>query len=269
MRWTVSPRTIGLAVLASIVGAMLPAEALAREWIVTVGGTLGIAPPYEGAGHDDFRPSAAFNVRPADRPYRFSPPDGGSTFSLISNRYIDAGPMVRFRYKRRNDGHLEGLRQIDTAVEPGVFVNVWPTNWLRGRVEARYGFFGYEGVVGDAAVDLIHTGRKWDFSLGPRYGYGGTHYMDTYFGVTPTEAARSPLIKTAYEPGAGSRYVGLEAATSYHITNRLRTTYGFGYHRLSHLVADSPVVQVAGSRDDYFATVGVTYSFGVGIGSRR
>jgi outer membrane scaffolding protein for murein synthesis (MipA/OmpV family) len=248
---------------------LTPARASAEEWIVTVGGTVGADPPYEGAGHLDIEPSATFNVRPANRPYRFTPPDDGSNFALLDNRYIQLGPMFRVRDERGDTGHLEGFSKVDTAFEPGVFVNLWPTKWLRARVEARYGFFAYEGPVGDAGIDVIHTGRKWDLSIGPRYGYGGRHYMDTYFGVTPNEAANSPDIKTPYEPGAGSRYGGLEVAASYHITNRFRTYYGFGYHRLSDLAANSPVVRVAGSPNDYLASVGVSYSFGIGLGKHR
>ena len=260
--------SVGLAVASALL-ALSPATALAEQWIVTVGGAVGADPPYEGAGHLDIEPSATFNVRRADKPYRFTPPDDGSNFALLSNRYIEFGPMFRVREERGDTGHLEGFNKVDVAVEPGVFVNLWPTNWLRARVEARYGLFAYDGPVGDAGIDVIHTGRKWDLSIGPRYGYGGSHYMDTYFGVTPQEAAASPLIKTPYDPGAGPRYAGLEVAASYHITNRLRTYYGFGYHRLTKLAEDSPVVKVAGSPNDYLASVGVSYSFGIGLGKRR
>jgi outer membrane scaffolding protein for murein synthesis (MipA/OmpV family) len=176
------------------------------------------------------------------------------------------GPIVRFRYPRGDTDHLVGLNKIDTAVEPGVFAEVWPVDWLRFRAEGRYGVAGYTGPVGDAAVDLIYTGRAWDFSLGPRYGYGGNSYMDTYFGVTPLEAQRSPLIHTAYEPGQGERYLGVEAALAHNWTRRIKTTFAMGYHRLAHLAQDSPVVQVAGSPNDYSAGVTLSYSFGWKIG---
>jgi outer membrane scaffolding protein for murein synthesis (MipA/OmpV family) len=158
------------------------------------------------------------------------------------------------------------LNKIGTAAEPGVFAEVWPVDWLRFRAEGRYGVIGYTGPVGDAAADLIYTGKTWDISVGPRYGYGGASYMDTYFGVTPEEAARSPLIKTAYEPGQGERYLGVEAAFAHNWTHRIKTTFAMGYHRLARLAEDSPVVQVAGSPNDYSAGVTLSYSFGWRIG---
>jgi outer membrane protein len=259
-----SLRRAGLASCVAVV--LAPLSSHATNWIVTVGGGVGVSPPYEGAGHDVAQPLLTFNLRRANVPYRFVPPDGGSTISLISKRHFVLGPIVRFRYPRDNTDHLVGLNKINTAVEPGVFAEVWPVDWLRFRAEGRYGVTGYTGPVGDAAVDLIYTGRTWDFSLGPRYGYGGNNYMDTYFGVTPLEAERNPLIHTAYEPGQGERYLGLEAALAHNWTHRIKTTFATGYHRLARLAEDSPVVQVAGSPNDYSAGVTVSYSFGWKIG---
>ena len=56
--------------------------------------------------------------------------------------------------------------------------------------------------------------------------------------------------------------MGVEAAVSYRLTGGLRTQFDVGYHRMSESVARSPIVQVAGSRDQISAGVGVTYRFG-------
>jgi outer membrane scaffolding protein for murein synthesis (MipA/OmpV family) len=263
------PSALGRGALAlSALLSCSPSLAWAQDYIVTIGGRVGEAPPYEGADHDVLSPSVILNVRRADHPRRFTPPDGGTSAALLATRHLDFGPVVRFRYERGDTGKLEGFEKINFAAEPGVFVNVWPTDWLRGRVEARHGFFGYDGYVGDAGIDVIHTGRRWDFSIGPRIGYGDEHYMDTYFGVTPEEADRSPFIKTPYEPGAGQRYAGLETAYSYHLNDHWRTIVDFGYHRLAHRAADSPLVEIAGSRDQYSASVGFSYSFGIHVGKK-
>jgi outer membrane scaffolding protein for murein synthesis (MipA/OmpV family) len=101
-------------------------------------------------------------------------------------------------------------------------------------------------------------------SIGPRIGYGDARYMETYFGVTPAEALASPYIKEPFKPGAGVRYGGVEAAYAYRATKRIRITLGVGYHHLTGVAADSPVVAVAGSRNQFSAGLGVAYSFGVG-----
>jgi outer membrane scaffolding protein for murein synthesis (MipA/OmpV family) len=250
---------------AGVAAAVLaPGVCMADEWIITIGARLSENPPWEGAGHDVLAPSPTFSLRRADSIYRFTPPDDGSSLSLLANRYIDVGPVIRFRYSRGDEGQLTGLNKVGWAAEPGVFVNLWPTNWLRGRVEARRGVIGDSGWVGDAGIDLIHTGSRWEGSIGPRVGYGDTSYMDSYFQVTPEEAARSPLINTAYNPEGGRRYTGAEAAIGYRLFGGLRVIGDFGYHRLSNTIADSPIVEVAGSRDQYSGGIGLTYTFGVG-----
>jgi outer membrane scaffolding protein for murein synthesis (MipA/OmpV family) len=244
----------------------VPVGALAADWIVTVGGRVADGPSYEGDPHNTFRPSLIASARRADKPYRFTPPDDGGSVALLSSKHFDLGPVLWFRYGRGDTGNLKGLDKIGFAVEPGLFANAWATDWLRARVQVRQGVLGHHGALGDAGIDLIRTGKKWDASIGPRIGYGDSRYMDTYFGVTPLEALRSPFITKPYEPGAGVRYYGLETAFSYHWTNRLRTVVDFGYHRLASAAADSPVVEVAGSRNQYMAGIGMTYSFGVSLG---
>ena len=253
-----------LAACGAVAMGFAPGVSLADGWIVTLGARMTAQPPYEGAGHDVLAPSPKFTLRRADSLYRFTPPDDGSSLALINNRYIDIGPVVRFRYARGNSGKLEGLEKVGWSAEPGVFVNLWPTNWLRARVEGRRGVFGYNGWVGDGGVDLIYTGKRWEASVGPRIGYGDTDYMNAYFQVTPAEAARAPLINTVYNPKSGRRYAGAEAALSYRLIGGLKVFGDFGYHRLTNDLAASPIVVVAGKRDQYSGGLGVTYSFGIG-----
>ena len=246
-----------------------PAAASAEDWIVTVGGRAAVGPSYEGDSHSVIRPSIIASARPADRPYRFTPPDDGGSVVLFGGRHIEVGPVLWFRYGRGDSGPLKGFDKIGFAVEPGLFANFWATDWLRARVQVRQGIIGHHGAVGDAGIDYLHTGHKVDFSIGPRIGYGDARYMDTYFGVTPEEALRSPLLTKPYDPGAGIRYAGVETAVQYHWTNRVRTVVDFGYHRLVQGAGDSPVVAIAGSRNQYSAGVGLTYSFGVGLGHHK
>ncbi|HEY7901212.1 MAG TPA: MipA/OmpV family protein [Caulobacteraceae bacterium] len=257
-----------MAGLAALAGASA-ARAEPGDWIVTVGAGGIASPPYEGAPSDSLRPNLLFNIRRADFPYRFTPPDDTGSVALFTSRHFDFGAVLNIRRGRGDTGRLEGFRKIGWAAEPGIFVDVWPVDWLRARADIRQGLFGHHGEVGDVGVDLIHTGHRWDMSLGPRFGYGGARYMDTYFGVTPAEALASPFLTQPYKPGAGARYVGVEAAYAYRPHPRVRITLGAGYHRLIGQAAASPVVALAGDRNQYSATLSVAYSFGVHLGRRR
>ena len=238
--------------------------AAAKEWVATVGGRVTSSPPYEGAAKYRVRASPTLAIRAADRPYRFSPSDGGASIALIDTDHFSAGPIVRFRYKREAIQKLAGLREIKWAAEPGGFVEVWPTQWLRGRAELRHGVGGHHGVVAELGGDLIYTGAgRWDVSIGPRLGWGDQKYLRRYFGVNAAEAAASPLVARPYEPTAGRRYTGVEVASAYHLTPAWAVKGAVGYRSLADKAAASPVVQVAGKSSQILASVGVSYSFGM------
>jgi outer membrane protein len=256
------------AAAASLLAALSPlasGAAQAKGFIATVGVRATTRPPYEGADHNITQPAPILSLRPADRPYRFTPPDGGATVALLDTDHFSLGPILRVRYKRDATGSLRGLDPVKWAAEPGVFAEVWPTKWLRGRAELRRGVGGHKGLVADVGGDLVYTGARWDFSVGPRLGWGDNKYLDTYFGVTPLEAARSPLIAAAYDPTSGRRYTGVEFAGAYHLDKKWKVTFDAGYRSLADKASDSPIIRIAGDTSQLLGSVGLSYSFGLGL----
>jgi len=254
--------SLGLAVLAGPLA--LATAAHARPWEVTVGGNVSTRPRYESSDRYNISPAPTFSIHPAKRYHRFSPPGDGTTISLIETRRISIGPMARFRSSRGSGGDFVGFNKVQWAAEPGGFIDLWPTDWLRARVEIRRGIRGHQGWVGDAGLDLVYSGGKWDASIGPRVGFGDQNYMNTYFGVTPAEAARSPFIDTAFTPKEGRRYTGLSAGIAYHFDRHWKTTLTGGYQHLADNLARSPIVIATGSQHQYLGGIAVSYSFQVG-----
>ena len=64
------------AALLSLAGGAAHAEG---GWIVSVGAKASVSPPYEGADHFVTRPTPTLSITPADKPYRFTPLDSGTT----------------------------------------------------------------------------------------------------------------------------------------------------------------------------------------------
>jgi outer membrane protein len=254
-------RPITLISIAVAAAAAAAGAANASDWIVTVGGRAQAVVPYEGAGHDLFIPLPTLQIRGADRPERPAIPDDGVGVAVFSAGALSFGPVGRLRGKRSNEGERTGLREVPLAIEPGLFVTVWPMKWIRLHGEMRKGVRGHSGWIGDAGLDLTVQRGPLTATLGPRIGWGDRHYMDAYFGVTPAEAAASPIIDAAYRPSAGVRYSGLEATLARKWGGRWQTTLNFGFHRLAGIAADSPIVQRLGARNEISGGMGLRYSF--------
>jgi len=120
-------------------------SALPSGWVVTLKGNVRVGPSYPGS--DDFNvvgfPSVS--VRRAGTVERFSAPDDGLSLSFVDESALRIGAVGRFQGGRylQDDRRLFGLRKIDWAVEPGVFVEYWPLEFLRARAELRHGINGH------------------------------------------------------------------------------------------------------------------------------
>jgi outer membrane protein len=229
---------------------------------------LRLKPPYEGSQAHVLAVIPVLVIRPADKPYRFIPPDGAAALDLIDTSVIEAGPVLRFRDSRSDSGRYGGLKRIPVATEPGVFLSVWPAKWLRARIEARRGVTGHSGWVSDLSLDYIHTadvarGERWDYSIGPRVGWGDNRYMMTYYGITPEEAQARHVLP--YVPGSGLRYSGGAAAVAYHLDRRCTVKADVRYSRLGSKAQAGPVVQTVGSGGQLAAGFGFSYAFGFSL----
>ena len=253
----------------AVLGIAAPASAAPAEgWVVDLGARVSASPAYEGSDKAKVAASPTLGVRRANPAHRFTPPDPGATLTLLDTRRFSAGPVLLIRRDREDTGELAGLRRVKRAVEVGAFVDVWPADWLRLHLQGRRGVSGHKGWVGDAGFDLIYAAPRWDASIGPRVGYASDRYMDTYFGVTPEEAARNAVIADAYAPSGGARYVGGRAAFQYYLNDRWRAGVDAGYQRLGGEGAKSPIVRAFGSRKQVSAGVSLAYSFGLPFGRR-
>lgn len=251
-----------LSVLVLLTSLVSFGAADAADYLVTGGGRLRLKPPYEGADSTRVVPVGILSLQKADKPYHYTAPDAGSVFDLVSNQYVQAGPVLNLRGHRSSGGRFAGLNRVSIAVEPGVFAGVWPVKWLTAWVQVRRGVYGHAGWVEDAGADLVYTGYRWDFSIGPRIGFGDAKYMRTYFGVTPAEARASPVINTAYDPGAGKRYTGGTISAAYHLDRHWTTLVDLTYDRLAGRAQASPIVQSLGARNQFTGGLGFTYTFG-------
>ncbi|MBZ6077182.1 MipA/OmpV family protein [Microvirga puerhi] len=242
-----------------------PVPFVPEGWIVTLKGNLRVGPTYPGADKYSVIGYPSLSFRRAGTPERFSAPDDGLSFSFLEDSAIRVGVVGRFQGGRylSDDRRLFGLDKINWAVEPGVFVEYWPLAFLRARAELRHGVNGHHGFVADLGLDLVQTFGALTFSVGPRLGLGDSSFTQTYFGVTPLEAALNGQV-TPYRPSGGLTSVGATAGVTYSWSDQWSTTAFVTYKRLVSDAADSPIVKRFGSENQLGFGLTASYSFATG-----
>ncbi len=249
-----------LAVLALL---PVPAEAQdddegARETRVTLGPRL--MPSFPGSDGVSLRPYVDVSRRRGDQTFPFRAPDENINRAVYDRGGLSFGPVFGFVGKRSRDD-VGGLDEVGFTVEAGAFARYWPDPHFRLSAEARQGINGHGALIGLIGADYVaRDGDRWLWSLGPRLTLASGRYAQTYFGVSPREAAATDV--TAYSPDGGL----LAAGAVVGVRRQLSPRWGvFGYAKYDRLLgnaADSPVVDRFGSRDQWSGGLAVSYVFG-------
>jgi outer membrane scaffolding protein for murein synthesis (MipA/OmpV family) len=233
-------------------------------WLLTVSGTALVVPEFPGSGSYGFIAYPALSLRRTDDPKTFKAPDDGISFALFGDSRWSVGLVGRYqggRYRQSDMARLYGISDAKWAGEAGVYGEFWPlADTLRLRGELRYGFNGYNGLVGNLGIDYVQRVGRFTLAAGPRMAIAGGEYMDTYFGVTAQDALWNGRV-TPYKAEAGVKSVGVAASATYQWNDQWATTVRGGYDRLVGSAADSPITRNLGSRDQFTVGASASYSF--------
>jgi MipA family protein len=239
----------------------------AYSWLLTINATVLVSPDFPGAKTYGFVAFPSLSLRRTDAPENFQAPDDGVSIALFGDSQWALGITGRYqqgRYRENDRSRLYGIRDAKWAIEPGLFAEYWAVpDTLRLRGEIRYGINGYNGLVGNLSADYVKRVGKWTLSVGPRLAVAGGEYMDTYFSVSPLEAAFNGRV-SAYSADAGIKSVGVAAAATYKWNDSFSTTVRGGYDRLVGSAADSPIVKNLGSKDQFSVGATASYTFDIG-----
>jgi outer membrane protein len=232
------------------------------DWTVTIGAEGRVLPSYEGSDSYTVLPIPQFDIRRAGTPPHFHGPRDGVGFAIFDTGSFLFGPSFKLRLPRRegDNSDLQGLGDVDWALEAGAFAEYWPVSWLRMRAELRQGFNGHHGLVSDIMADVVAPATpQLTLSGGPRVTLASTAATAPYFSVTAEQSAASGL--PVYDAGGGMRSFGAGAQARYEWSSQWATYVFFEYKRLTGDAANSPIVTLRGSPDQLQAGIGVTYSF--------
>lgn len=272
----------GLAVLTfgSITGAEAQDDNRSN---LTVGIGAAVIPSYEGS--DDYRVIPVPQLRGKVNDFAFWTRGPSLYVDAIPNRDADGldfelGPMVNVRLDRSSrkaikDDAVRALGKRDIGVEVGGFIGVGKTGVITSaydNLSARVAIAkevagGHESYVITPAIEYMTPLSTRSFvGLGVSAEYVGKKYGRYYYDIDAAGAAASGL--PAYSragDGAGFKKVSANLTGGLSLSGDLRRGWALfalaGYSRLLGDYADSPVVSIAGSKNQWLGAVGVGYTF--------
>lgn len=221
-------------------------------WDVTLGAGVVVSPVSPGIDSYEVSPAPVLDITYNDR-FFVSTQRGIGAYVFNGNNAFDltAGAAIGYDFGRSEDDaktHLQGMGEVDASPELIVFV------------EKEYGPFefgaelaqglssdGHGGLRGELSASYEMTlGERTFLSFGPFVTFGDEEYLQSYYGVTSVQAARSNNFQRN-DQDAGFESVGLEASSGYRFTDNW-SVFGFAeYQQLISDVADSPIVQNEGN----------------------
>jgi outer membrane protein len=233
-------------------------------WVVTIGGYGGADPQFPGAKDFTFSFRPIIDIRRAGEPEDLNLPNDAVSFTLYKNgpfRFGLAGDLINSRDHSDTDS-LRGLRDIDYTLELGGFAEYWIAPNVRTRVDLLQGVTGAEGLTANFSADYVYKpDARWMFTFGPRMQVVSTQYQSTFFSVNSSEAAATGLMP--FHASGGIHSAGIDATVRYNVTDRFSIRAFADWERLLGDAADSPIVQVRGSEDQFEFGVGAAYTFDV------
>lgn len=270
----------------AVASLLLSAPALAQQAddplakrTITVAAGAAYIPSYVGS--DDYVVAPAIGARGNVDGFNFQFRGTQGSIDLIRQsdpHAIDVqfGPVAGFSLSRTRsikDPQVKALGKLDTAIELGGYFGLGKT----GVITSPYDTLS-------ASVAYVHdvAGAHGSYRITPSVSYGtplsrrayvlisgyadfvGSKYGNYYFSVTPAGSLASGL------PAYGARKSGMldwgavglvNLSLTGDLTGGLSLVAGGGYSRVSGRYARSPIVAVAGDRNQWIGGAGLAYTF--------
>ncbi|WP_159716148.1 MipA/OmpV family protein, partial [Geminicoccus flavidas] len=138
--------------------------------------------------------------------------------------------------------HLEGLGDVDWGLDltARASYEVGP-GALYASVTRTLG--GSDGLTGEFGAVLSRTSLTDTITMtvGTSATWADSNYMDSYFGVTPSQAARSGL--AVYDAEAGFKRIDVDLGVTWRFAENWTLTGQAGLGYLLGDAADSPIVK--------------------------
>ncbi len=234
-------------------------------WKISLGVGAAYKPDYEGSNDYEVAPLPDINISYRDLVFLRGPSLGANLVTVNGARESDKlqlGPLVRYRFGRDQDDNdaLRGLGDVDGSVEAGLFGRYSVGRWSAGLTVVQDVADGHGGALAEASFGYaMPVASDLKASLRASTTWASEDYMESYFGISGSQAARSG--RRPFDAGSGFKDVGLSLGLEYAVTDNWSLGGRVGYTRLLGDAADSPIVDEDGSADQFIVGVSLGYRF--------
>ena len=249
---------MGLLILVMILFILIPTGYAANY---SIGGGIGVKPDYEGSSDYEFVPLPAGSARFGNGMY-IQLLGLNLRANVIPSNMWRLGPVYNYRQERSDveNNRVDDMKNISDANELGIFGGFEWNNW--------FVFLDILGDTGNAYNGWYATlkggynyviSKAWMLSMGAHTTYADDDYMQTYFGVSAADSARSGLKR--YNADSGMKDVGIDLGLNWNFASSWDLR---GIASISQLIGDaddsSPVVN-EGSETQFMGGVMVLFKF--------
>jgi outer membrane scaffolding protein for murein synthesis (MipA/OmpV family) len=240
------PQTTAAALILSLGATTAPALAQsasdnASDWKVSLGAGAIVQPEYPGSDEMKIMPIPDFDVTWRNRVF-LNMQNGLGVYALKSDTAtLGASVGVHFGRDEDDGDRLNGMGDIDTTAQAKLFGS-YNFGWVEFGGELGRDLGEGDGFSLDvnAAYPMKLT-PQWRVNPAIGATFADDDYMQSWFGVTSPQAARSGLATYEADGGLMSTYAKVDV--QYFVTEKWILGSSFKVERLMGDAADSPVVE--------------------------
>ncbi len=196
--------------------------------------------------------------------------DDGADFGLIGFSNFRFGPTMRIVGKRDEDNNpaLTGLGDVGLTFELGGFAAATFVDRYSVKAKVRHAIdTGHRGLIIDGnATALLFRFGPVSTSVSAQTTWVGNDYADAYFSITPAQSAASGL--PVYDAERGFRDIGGSLNAYVNIGRRWSLNPYVSYKYIFDGIADTPIIDQFGDRNQYAVGIHLMREFSFGRGKR-
>jgi outer membrane scaffolding protein for murein synthesis (MipA/OmpV family) len=230
-------------------------------WSFVVGGGGLLTPDYQGSDDYDVRALPLVSAK-YDEWLTISFPEGVKA-AFVNDGGFKLGVSAGFGFGRdeSDNAALVGLGDIDSAVELGAFAEYRLGPVVFG-LDARHDVAGaHDGTIARLSARFVLPFSGVRLGFVPQLTWADDNYTQTYFGISPAQAAASALGYAPYEANGGIKDYGLTAMAMIPLAEDWTLTAMAGVSQLTGDAAESPLVAGEGSETQFNAGIFIGYKF--------